>query len=900
MISIKNLECVLGGERILNIASFEINAPGLYVILGPSGCGKTTLLNIITGLNSEYTGSVELFNRTYRHASKKETTTFRSRYLSAFFQHSVFIEELTMRQNISLVALNHTKSLENLVNSKVEKLAKRLNIEKVLNQKVKTLSGGEKTRGAIARTLLKEVPLYIFDEPTAALDRENAVIVMDLIREYSKTNIIILVTHDESLANEYADTIFTMEYGEFKSVNTIRNNELRVAKALPEIPYAKNSDYIARGLLKAKKARHFFTGGAVNLGLVGLGLSFMLVNAINYKLVNTFKGEFTNETVYVQKKFAPEINVLKSVSHEEIALNISAEKELGSFYLNNFNDFFPHQNELSFNHLGIRHVLPSFHIGLLNESLYINEIHEQLYPYVTNLAIDEIGLVLPFDDFKLIQNVLRIPMRQTPSELGVYLENNNFYVTLEVTNNNWDYFDEQIFRLRTVTLGREAQIIMGEPSFIPFIFEEKMMFPSSLNLTKIEEYPWTLKKINYMLLNNAFDYLWQSLNYSNYVFCTGNNEYFQYIYNKTYLQNRLLIFESPPHFNSMFKSYSSESEAEFYTFSNGLTFIPEMMMLGFAHNFFITQDITLLEAAMWADINDHSAPSSYLELPEGILNFAIQYNGFSSFNYRNANTPLRIDELIISSGLANKLGLSKDAHNTELHIGALVAIAEASEGYLKEYETIKVSIKRVIDNDEVVIYHHPLWAYLLYKDVFNVFPFALEITGAIYQSVTNEDLKNLQKHFSVSYPYKDFSVLVADTLNELERYTFLASVGAFLLAALITFMTIYLLVAETSDQFSGLFLVGYNEEAIHGVISRYILRFLGVIILLAIVQLFILSFVVEVVLMKYLETSFRYVFNPKPYLLVLAFATGLLIFLLTYFKFQHEKLDFLAFSKRDL
>ena len=161
-------------------------------------------------------------------------------------------------------------------------------------------------------------------------------------------------------------------------------------------------------------------------------------------------------------------------------------------------------------------------------------------------------------------------------------------------------------------------------------------------------------------------------------------------------------------------------------------------------------------------------------------------------------------------------------------------------------------------------------------------------------------MKNLQKHFSVSYPYKDFSVLVADTLNELERYTFLASVGAFLLAALITFMTIYLLVAETSDQFSGLFLVGYNEEGVHGVISRYILRFLGVIILLAIVQLFILSFVVEVVLMKYLDTSFSYVFNPKPYLLVLAFATGLLIFLLTYFKFQYEKLDFLAFSKRDL
>lgn len=900
MIEINNLECVLGGEKILNIKDFTITKPGLYVILGPSGCGKTTLLNIIAGLNNNYTGSVKLFHRTFRNASKEEKTTFRSRYLSIFFQHSVFIEELSMRQNISLVALNNNASLIKVVNQKVETLAKNLNITNTLDQKVKTLSGGEKTRGAIARTLLKEVPLYLFDEPTAALDQENAILVMNLVKERAKNNIVVLVTHDEFLAHKYADTIFKMEYGEIKRKLIINENDLNVDGALPELTYAKNGDYIAKGLLKAKKARHFFTGGAVNLGLVGLGLSFMLVNAINYKLTETFKGEFSEQTAYVQKKFSPEINVLKSVTKEDITLNISATDEIGSLYLNDFNDFFPHQNEFRFEHLGIKHTLPSFHIGLFNESLFLSEIKEELYPYITTLAGDEIGLVLPFDDFKLIQNVLRIPMRQTPSALGVYLENNPFYITVEVCNNNWDYFDEQIFRLRTVMLGREAQVIMGSPSYVPLLFEDKMMFPSSLHLTRIEEYPWTLKKVNYLLTYEPFRVLWDSFNFPDYVFCTANQNYFEYIVDKTYLSHRLLIFESPPYFNSVFTWENELNAPDFFTFTNGLTFMPDMMMLGFVHNFFISTDKALIEGAMWADINDTTAPSINLQLPEGVLNFALRYNGFSSFNYRSANSDLAIDELIISSALAKKLGVEKDAINTLLHVGALTNIRDSSEGYIKEYETTVLIVKEVIENDEVVIYHHPLWAYLLYKDVFNVFPFALEVTGAIYSSISEESVKKLGQHCKLSYPYKDFSLLIKDTLTELEHYTFLASLGAFLLAALITFMTVYLLVAETSEQFSGLYLVGYNEEAIQGVISKYILRFLGVIILLAIIQLFFLSFVVEIVLTEYLETSFSYIFNPKPYLLVLAFAAGLLIVLLSYFKFENQKVDFLAFSKRDL
>ena len=148
MLNLENIECVLGGEKILDIKKLNLSRPGLYVFLGPSGCGKTTLLNIIAGLNKQYTGSVTLFNKDYKAMKEAEICELRSSHLSIYFQHSVFLEELTLEDNILLTAINTNQELVNFNSEKVSLLARKLNIEHRLSQKVKKLSGGEKNKSS--------------------------------------------------------------------------------------------------------------------------------------------------------------------------------------------------------------------------------------------------------------------------------------------------------------------------------------------------------------------------------------------------------------------------------------------------------------------------------------------------------------------------------------------------------------------------------------------------------------------------------------------------------------------------------------------------------------------------------------------------------------------------------
>lgn len=897
MLEIKDLTCTLGGQVILRIDELNIKQNGLYVFVGPSGCGKTTLLNIIAGLNTQYTGKVSLFRRNYQKMKEKELVAFRASHFSIFFQHNVFIEQLTLSENINLASVNNTKSLAEFNTEKNSKLAHVLRIEKLLKNRVKTLSGGEKTRGALARALSKESPIYLFDEPTAALDSKNAINVMDLIKKKAERAIVLLVTHDYKLAKKYATTIFTLSDGQIVNEKSRKNAFANTESYLPQnLNYKLNDKYIAKSLLKAKKARHFFSGGAVNIGLVGLGLSLLLVNAINIKLVDAFKGNFSEHTTYTASTYTPELNVIKSVTTP--TLTSLRPESVGAVYLNDMFTMFPSENNVTFPVNNRKFTLPSFHAGLFNETLFLSEINEQLFPHITNLADDEVGLVLPFDDYKLLQNALHLPYRNSPVDLGNYLARYDLILTLNIANASWNYFDEHSFTLKTVILGQEPQVIMGNPRHVISLFEEKMMLPSSLNLTKTEEFPWVLKRVNFYFTKHYETLLWKTTKWTNYMFFTANRDYFRFIFTKKYLNNRILAFEAPPLFNSVLRD-DIVGEPSFYTFTNGLSFVPELMLLGYANNFFVATSDDLIDEVIELDINDQKAISTNFVLRENIVNFAIQYNGFGSFNFMPSSREYALYEIGISRGLAQKLFRKTDVVGAALYVGALTSLGQSGNDYLKGYAKTTLKIVEVIDDDEISLYHDPLWNYLLFKDVFNVSPFYLHINGVVYEEA-GEFIAHDEWYLQKSKPYKTFKDTINKTLNELESFTLVGALGAFLLSALIIFLIVYLLIAETNEQFSGLYLMGYSKDAIQSVVSHYIIRFLGGIILLAVAQLFVFSFIIEFVLNAYFLTSFNYVFNFRPYLLVLSFATTLLVILLAFFKRQMGRLDLLVFSKRDL
>ncbi len=893
MLKLENIDCVLGGERILDIKMLQLSRPGLYVFLGPSGCGKTTLLNIIAGLTKEYKGTVNIFNNNYKKMNEEDICRLRASHFSIYFQHSVFLEELTLEENILLTAINTNSELVSFNSEKVALLARKLNVEHRLNQKVKKLSGGEKTRAALARSLAKEVPLYLFDEPTAALDPQNAHIAMELIKEKAARSIVILVSHDQKLIEQYADVILCLEYGKIvkiKELNAPKENVVKTEQFKGD--YENNSDFTAKALLKAKKRQNLFTGTSINIGIVSLGLSLLLVSAINTKMTNAFQGSFAEETRFVAADNIPPPSVVKSVSRTEIGAIFPSSPKVGALYTNDMFSFFPSVNKLSLTFLNYDFPLPSFHIGLFNEPLFINEIKEETFPYIRSLASDEIGLVLPFDDFKVIQNVLYLPFRNSPDELGNYLKQNEVVLKLDIGNNSWDYFDEQSFTLKSVMLGLEPYVIMGEPSDVALLFEEKMGLPSSLNLTKEEEYPWTLKRINYLYSVNAEKILWELSQNQNYLVTLANRSYFRHIFNKRALQNRILIFEAPPHFNEVL-SFSNASS--FFTFNNGLTFIPEMMMVGYLYNFFLSPSPELVTDVITLDKNERLKSRPHFALPEGIINLAIQYNGLGSFRFAKVPSDYSLNEIGISSGLAKELFNKTDVVGEVLHLGALTAISEINNEYQKDYSETSLVIKEVINEERSMLYHHPLWSYLLFKDVFALDVFSLRLNGVIVEEGEIIDTK-----LKVTYPFKEFKTSLDSSLKELQNYTLVIAAAAFALSTIIIFMVIYLLVAELNEEFSGLYLIGYAKKTLQKIIKDYIKRFLGLNILLSLGQMFLFSFLIEYILSETFLTPFKYHFEILPYFVVVTFALSLLFVLLGFFKGRVKNKDLLVFSKRDL
>ena len=177
-------------------------------IVGSSGAGKSTLMNII-GLIETYDAGKYEFNGTVIR-SNKDYAKLRIENIGFIFQNYNLISQLSCKDNILLPAVYKRKKIED---KELERLAELLNITKLLDQRVNVLSGGEKQRVAIARSLILDPCLLIADEPTGNLDEKNRKIICNLLEEENKKGRgIILITHDDEMAVS-AKTMLRLEKG---------------------------------------------------------------------------------------------------------------------------------------------------------------------------------------------------------------------------------------------------------------------------------------------------------------------------------------------------------------------------------------------------------------------------------------------------------------------------------------------------------------------------------------------------------------------------------------------------------------------------------------------------------------------------------------------------------------
>lgn len=218
--------------NVLNDVSFSLPSSGLIVLLGKSGSGKSTLLNIIGGIDKPSKGSV-VFSR---HSDSSGHDPYKKRKpISFIFQHYHLLENETPLYNIMLPALIQGMN-KKTAEEQARELTKLFNIEEgILKKETKFLSGGEKERIAILRALITNPQVILADEPTGALDSGNAIKTMDILKKASKTKLVLLVTHNKNLANQYADRIITLSDGKITNDETINseNEEPHYSKVNP-------------------------------------------------------------------------------------------------------------------------------------------------------------------------------------------------------------------------------------------------------------------------------------------------------------------------------------------------------------------------------------------------------------------------------------------------------------------------------------------------------------------------------------------------------------------------------------------------------------------------------------------------------------------------------------------
>ena len=209
----------------INDTSLETEDRGLVALLGPSGCGKTTLLNAIGGLDKVNKGAIYVNGQRISRRMSGTVDRIRTLSIGYIFQNYNLVENMTVFDNVAIalrmIGIKNKAEIKEKVNYVLEKVG----MYRYRNRYADMLSGGERQRVGIARALVKNPTIVIADEPTGNLDSKNTLEVMNIIKAISREKLVILVTHEEKLAEFYADRIIRIKDGKIESDEINTHNE---------------------------------------------------------------------------------------------------------------------------------------------------------------------------------------------------------------------------------------------------------------------------------------------------------------------------------------------------------------------------------------------------------------------------------------------------------------------------------------------------------------------------------------------------------------------------------------------------------------------------------------------------------------------------------------------------
>ena len=304
---------VAGGEiEVLKGLDISFRKNEFVSILGPSGCGKTTTLNIVGGLDKYTSGDLIIAGKSTKNFSDRDWDIYRNRRIGFVFQSYNLIPHQTVLGNVELALTISGVSKEERVKRALNALEKvGLNGEEY--KRPNQLSGGQCQRVAIARALVNEPDILLADEPTGALDSKTSVQIMDLIKEISKDKLVIMVTHNAEIAEQYSTRIVRLVDGEIVEDTNPFNEEDEIIESdkvsrteKDKKAKAKMSLWTAFKLsarnLFTKRGRTIMTSIAGSIGIIGISAVLAVSTGVRGFIANMQDDMLSGNPITVQEK----------------------------------------------------------------------------------------------------------------------------------------------------------------------------------------------------------------------------------------------------------------------------------------------------------------------------------------------------------------------------------------------------------------------------------------------------------------------------------------------------------------------------------------------------------------------------------------------------------------------
>lgn len=309
MLKLENITKIYEGKNFKQIALNDVTLAfrnnEFVSILGPSGSGKTTLLNIIGGLDKYTYGNLIIDGVSTRKYKERDWNNYRSKKVGFIFQSYNLINHQTVLSNV-LLSLNIAGKPKKESIKLAKKVLKDVGLENYIKKKPKHLSGGQMQRVAIARALVTNPDIILCDEPTGALDSQTSIQIMELLKEISKEKLVIMVTHNVTLANKYSDRVIALNDGVITydtSPYEVDNYSLKKIKTKRKTMNKFTSLSLSFNNLLTKKSRTLLTSFAGSIGIIGIALVLSLSKGTQKYINKIEKNTFSKYPISIMESY---------------------------------------------------------------------------------------------------------------------------------------------------------------------------------------------------------------------------------------------------------------------------------------------------------------------------------------------------------------------------------------------------------------------------------------------------------------------------------------------------------------------------------------------------------------------------------------------------------------------